>query len=366
MRLASLLGRYVLREVVVAWLAVTGVLLIILIANEVVGVMERAAANQYPQSMVLELIGLSSLEYLSIVVPVGLLLGVVLAFGRLYHDSEMSAALACGAGPATLYAPVGFLALLVAAGLAWLSLVLAPEATAQALSLRNAALRAGQLAPIASGKFRSFGAGTKAVLYAQSVARDGELGEVFLERNDGPQVEVALADRATHSVTADGLTHILTLYDGERFEGVPGSPEFRIVRFAEHVVTVQVPPLNDVVRDLEARPTGNLRHSTDPAERAELHWRISMPIMCLVLALLAVPLSKLRPRQGRYARVWVAILIFFVYYNLATTGRTWIARSKMPEALGLWWTHAVVALLALAFIMGPGLVTRLRYRFNRL
>ncbi|MBV8974630.1 MAG: LPS export ABC transporter permease LptF [Sinobacteraceae bacterium] len=364
--MGTLLGRYVLREVVVAWVAVTGVLLIILLANEVVGVMERAAANQYPQSMVLELIGLSSLQYLSIVVPVGLLLGIVLAFGRLYHDSEMAAALACGAGPARLYAPVALLAVLVAAALAWLSLVLAPQATAQALSLRNAALRAGQLAPIASGKFRSFGAGTKAVLYAQSVARDGVLGDVFLERNNGPQVEVALADHATHAVTADGLTHILTLYDGERFEGVPGSPEFRIVRFAEHVVTVQVPPLNDVVRDLEARPTATLRHSRDSDERAELHWRISLPIMCLVLALLAVPLSKLRPRQGRYARVWVAVLIFFVYYNLATTGRTWLARGKMPEVVGLWWTHLVVALLALAFILGPGIATRLRYRWRRL
>jgi lipopolysaccharide export system permease protein len=366
MRLGGILGRYVLREVVIAWLAVTGVLLVILLANEVVGVMERAAANQYPQSMVLELIGLSSLQYLSVVVPVGLLLGVVLAFGRLYADSEMAAALACGAGPLTLYAPVGLLALMVAVGLGWLSLVLAPQATAQALSLRNAALRAGQLAPIASGKFRTFGAGTRAVLYAQSVAHDGTLGDVFLERSNGPQVEVALAERATHSVTADGLTHILTLYDGERLEGVPGSPEFRIVRFAEHVVTVQVPPLTDLVRDLEARPTSSLRHSRDRAEWAELHWRISMPIMCLVLALLAVPLSKLRPRQGRYARVWIAVLIFFIYYNLATTGRTWIARGTLPEALGLWWTHAVVALLALAVVLGPGLANRLRYRMRGL
>ena len=265
----GILGRYVLREVATAWLAVTGVLLIILLANEVVGVMERAAANQYPQSMVLELIGLASLQYLSVVVPVGLLLGVVLAFGRLYADSEMAAALACGVGPRTLYTPVALLAVVVAGALAWLTLVLAPEATAQALSLRNAALRAGQLAPIASGKFRTFGAGTKAVLYAQSVARDGSLGEVFLERSDGPQVEVALADRATHSVTADGLTHILTLYDGERLEGVPGSPEFRIVRFAEHVVTVQVPVVTDVVHDLEARSTSNSTR-TSPASSAML------------------------------------------------------------------------------------------------
>jgi lipopolysaccharide export system permease protein len=360
------LGRYVLREVVTAWLAVTGVLLVILLANEVVGVMERAAAHQYPQSMVLELIGLSSLQYLSIVVPVGLLLGVVLAFGRLYADSEVAAALACGGGPRILYTPVALLALVVAGALTWLTLALAPEATAQALSLRDAALRAGQLAPIAAGKFRGFGAGTKAVLYAQSVSRDGALGHVFLERSDGPQVEVALAERATHSVTADGMTHILTLYDGERLEGVPGSPEFRIVRFAEHVVTLQVPMITDAVRDLEARSTSSLRHSSDRAERAELHWRISMPIMCLVLALLAVPLSRLKPRQGRYSRVWIAVLIFFIYYNLATTGRTWIARGTLPEWVGLWWTHVVVTLLALAVILGPRIAHRVRYRMRGL
>jgi len=78
-----------------------------------------------------------------------------------------------------------------------------------------------------------------------------------------------------------------------------------------------------------------------------------------------VPLSKLRPRQGRYARVWVAVLIFLVYYNLATTGKTWIARGTVPEVVGLWWPHAVVALLALAVILGPGVINRVRYRMRR-
>jgi lipopolysaccharide export system permease protein len=357
----SILARYVLREVALAWLAVTGVLLVILFANEVVGVLERAAANQYPQSMVLELIGLGALQYLSLVVPVGLLLGVVLAFGRLYHDSEMASALACGVGPRTLYLPVVLLALLVAAGLAWLSLVLAPAATARAWSLRNEALHAGQFAPIVPGKFRSF-IGGNAVVFAQEVAKDGMLGRVFLERNRGPLVEVALAQHARHTVTTDGTTHIITLYDGERFEGVPGSAEFRMVRFAEHVVPVPVPTFSDAVRDLEGRPSDSLWRSQDAGERAELQWRIALPIMCLVLALIAVPLSRLRPRQGRYARVWLAVLIFFLYYNLAAAGKTWIARGALPPFLGLWWTHLAVILLALLVILGPALAQRLRYR----
>jgi lipopolysaccharide export system permease protein len=362
--LGNILGRYIFREVVTAWLVVTGVLLLILIANEVVGVLERAAANQYPQAIVLQLIGLGALQYLSILLPVGLLLGVVLAFGRLYHDSEMAAALACAVSPRRIYAPVALLALLVAAGLAWLTLEVAPKATAQVLSLRNAALHAGQFAPVAAGKFRIFGAGANAVVYAQSVARDGTLHNVFLERNRGTVVEVALADHARHTVTADGLTHIVTLYDGERFEGTPGGAEFRTMRFAENVVPIAVPQIIDVIRDLEARSTQSLLDSRDAAESAELHWRITMPVMCLVLALLAVPLSRLKPRQGRYARVWIAVVIFFVYYNLASVGKTWIARGAMPEMLGLWWTHLVVAALALGVILGPGLINRLRYRLR--
>src|SRR5215831_16124085 len=161
--LGSILSRYILREVVTTWLVVTGVLLVILVANEVVGVLERAAANQYPQGVVLELIGLGALQNLSILLPVGLLLGVVLAFGRLYHDSEMAAALACGVAPSKLYLPIAALAIVVTAFLAWLTLVLAPQATERTLALRNAAVRAGQFAPIAAGKFRTFG-GQSAVI----------------------------------------------------------------------------------------------------------------------------------------------------------------------------------------------------------
>ena len=127
---------------------------------------------------------------------------------------------------------------------------------------------------------------------------------------------------------------------GNAFEGVPGSAQFRIVRFAEHVVPVQVPMSSDTIRNIEARPSAALLNSSDQAERAELQWRIATPLMCLVLALIAVPLARLRPRQGRYARIWLALLIFLLYSQLISVGKVWIARGTLPPVLGLWWTHA--------------------------
>lgn len=359
-RVRRILDRYILREVVTSWLAVTGVLLVILLTNQMARVLERAAESQYPQDVVLELIWLGLLQNLSIVMPIGLLLGVVLALGRLYHDSEMAAAQACGVGPARVYGPIAALALVVTALIAWLTLDLAPEATARTLALRSAALQAGQFAPIAPGRFRAFGGGD-AVVYAEDVHADGVLGNVFVERGRDGRVEVAVAERARHAVSDDGTRHTITLFDGERFEGTPGSAEFRIVRFAEHSIPVEVPQLAGTVLGLEGAPTRELLGTGELERRAELHWRIALPVMCVVLAVLAVPLSRLRPRQGRYARVWLAVVIYFVYANFVAAGRVWIARGTIPEPLGLWWVHVLVVLFVLALLVLPGRLQRARH-----
>jgi lipopolysaccharide export system permease protein len=197
-------------------------------------------------------------------------------------------------------------------------------------------------------------------VYAEGLNGDGSLSHVFVEREAEGRVQVAVADRARHATAADGSTHTLTLYNGERFEGVPGSAEFRIVRFAEHVIPVKVPELSDAVTALEARPTRALLQSSDPGERAELHWRIALPVMCVVLTLLAVPLAQLRPRQGRFARVWLAVLVYLLYSNLVSAGKVWLARGSVPEIFGLWWAHAAVVILALAVIYAPGRMARWR------
>ena len=339
-----------------------GVLLIILLANQVAAVLERAAASQFPQGVVLELIYLGMLQYLSILVPVGLLLAIVLALGRLYHDSELAAALACGVRPAALYGGVIALGVVLAAGLAAITLVVAPGATAQALTIRNAAIRSGQFAPLQAGTFRPLAGGT-AVVYAERVDPDGTLRNVFVERNHGPIVEVTVAGSAVQSVTPDADTQTIRLFNGQQFQGVPGSAQFRSMpSFAELTIPVRLPPGTGAVTDLDAQPTAALLASPDPKRQAKLQWRISMPLMCIVLTGLAIPLSRLKPRQGRYARVWIAVVVWLVYANLVSAGQAWIARGAIPVALGLWWTHVVVILLALAVIFGPQAAQRLRYR----
>jgi lipopolysaccharide export system permease protein len=110
--------RYVLREVVQTWVAVTGVLVAILVSNQLSRVLGQAADNQYGRRIVFELIALGAVMNLSVIVPVGLLLAVVLTLGRLYHDSEVAALQACGFAPSKMLPPLFAFAALIALGLA--------------------------------------------------------------------------------------------------------------------------------------------------------------------------------------------------------------------------------------------------------
>jgi lipopolysaccharide export system permease protein len=361
--LLRILDRYILREVLISWISVAGVLLAILITNQVAGVLERAAESQYPRGVVLELIALGTVQYLAMILPVSLLLGIVLGLGRLYHDSEMSAAQACGAGSRPVLVPVLGFAAVLACFIAVLSLQVSPAATGRTLDMRKEALRAGQFAPISPGKFSTFGGGST-VVYAQAADKDGTLRRVFVQRKRGQKLEIALAQRATHSYSEGGDLQIITLYDGERYEGVPGERRFRIVRFAENSIPVRLPALSGGKVALSGLATSVVAASPDREQRAEFHWRIALPIMAMVMALIAVPLARLAPRQGRYARVGFAVLIFFVYINLMIAGKTWIEKGSMPAWLGLWWVHAVVGALAALILYAPRWRAQWRYRRN--
>lgn len=341
--------RYVLREVAIAWAAVTGVLLVILVSNQVARVLGQAASGQLPREIVGAVIGLTSIQNLTVLVPVGMLLAVVMGLGRLYHESEMAAMQACGRGPASLLRPVLGLATVVAAALAWLTLDLAPAASARAQELRREALRDAQFGQLEAGKFRAF-AGGQAVFYAERIAPDGRLLGVFVERRDGDAIEVATAESAVHEVAEGGELHVIRLFAGERHAGTPGEPSYRRIAFAEHTIPVRIAGTGAATDRREAKSTRQLWLSGDPGDLAEWQWRVSLPLMTVLLALLAVPLSRLQPRQGRYARMGYAILLYFIYSNLIGAARVWLEKGKTGPWVGVWWVHLLVMLLALLLL----------------
>jgi lipopolysaccharide export system permease protein len=339
--------RYLIREVLLHFITVTGVLFVILVSSQLAKALTEAASNQFPLHVVMSFLGLMSLRYLPELVPLGLFLGTILALGRLYHDSEVSALQSCGVGVRQLAVPVMVVAGSAAVVLALLSLWVAPLAVGRIQEIRLQALRDARLANLASQRFKAIGDET--VYYAESVDRAGILHNVFVQRRIGEKVEITVAPRAEQR-GAGSEQQTFVLYDGEHYEGIPGAGDFSVARFGELDFPVRLPGLDQRVQRIDAKSTLELWSIAQPAERAEVHARLAAPIMVLALALLAVPLSRLRPRQGRYANIGIALLACFLYLMSARLGATWIEQGTIPLASGLWWLHAIV------FAIGLGLL----------
>lgn len=345
-----ILDRYIFRETAQTWLAVTGVLLFILLTNQFARVLGDVAKGELPKDAVFQVIGLTALQYLTILVPIGVFLSIMLAMGRFYRDSEMPAMMACRVGPGSVYRPLVWLVLPLAAAVAWIAMDIGPRALVAVDRIGMEARRQADLSSIEPGEFTTAG-DDDGVVYAEHVLADGEVENVFLQRSfESGRIEVVVAARGEQRETDDPNTRYLVLYDGRRYEGVPGTTDFRIMSFGEHGIPYRLPSVREPDLDPEEMSTVDLLAAQTPLEVAELHWRVGIPLATLVLAVLAVPLSRSQPRQGRYGRIAIGLLVFIIYFNLLSAGKAWLEQGLVPPQAGLWWVHAVMLLVALALL----------------
>jgi lipopolysaccharide export system permease protein len=165
------------------------------------------------------------------------------------------------------------------------------------------------------------------------------------------RVSVITARSGRQETDPETGTRRLVLRDGRRYTGVPGEPEFSVIEFAEHGVVIDVADPNLVSDDRRLRPTQDLIAEGSAKALAELNWRIGVPISALVFALLALPLSRANPREGRFARLFAAILVYVIYSNLLGVCRLWLDRGKLAPELGLWPVHLLFVAVAIALLV---------------
>jgi lipopolysaccharide export system permease protein len=345
--------RHVLREIALATAAVAVVLLVILVTYQLAFILGRAADGQVPGELVLKIAALSLRSNVTIILPFALLLGTILGLGRLYHESEITAAQACGLGINNLYAAAAVMTGMAGMIVAWITLIDGPTAARDVVQLRSQALRTAVTRGLVPGQFRRIGSGVSLHFRAQDA--DGSLRKVFIQR-DVPgastgRMEVVVAERARYQLANDNSSYVIHLFDGASHEGVPGRGDWRVLHFKEQTLRIATP---DAALPGKSRvdviPTAELLGATDLRLRAELQWRFGWVLLTLVAGLLAVPLARLQPRQGRYANLLPGVLLFAVYAGLLSVARSAMERGGMSATLGMWWVHASALLLAWALL----------------
>ena len=333
------IDRYLLKDVLQNWFAVTLVLWAILVSNRLARFLGQAADGELPGGVIFALLGLKSIEYLVTLLPLTLYLGVLLALGRLYKDSEMAALGACGVGPAQLYRPLLGLATVVA-------LYVSPRAAELGYEIRARAEGATDLSIVTAGRFHE-GANGRLLFYAERVSAKHDYLEGIFVRTEQDGVPTLLtAKRAQPVRDARTGDRFLVMEDGYRYQGFPGDDIFRVLKFDRHGIRMETVEVLDPPMKHDAKTSMTLWGSDDPRDIAELQWRLSLPLAALGLVLLAVPLSRTTPRQGRFGKLFIALLVFILYYNLLATSQVWVERGVIGALPGMWWVHLIPVLIA--------------------
>jgi lipopolysaccharide export system permease protein len=347
----TVIDRYVLREILQTWGAVTAVLLLILLTNTLAYMLGRVVEGDIAGAALVPLFLTNVTGYVVTVIPLGLYLGLLIAFGRMYAESEMSALGACGVGFARLYRPVMIAGVLGALLTGLLGNFVSPWAKRVEHDVKERIAARSEVAGVAAGRFNRAADG-RVVLFAER--RDeasGHLREVFVEARDpGGGSHIVRAEVALEQTDPETGWRYLEFRNGYRYTGSPGSSEFRIVEFERHGVRIPEQQVDVGRVDRDGMSTASLAARDDPKSAAEVQWRLAMPFACLMLALAALPISHTSPRKGRYGKIAIGLVLYLAYANALVVARDALAEGHVPMVLGMWWIHGVALVLVLALI----------------
>jgi lipopolysaccharide export system permease protein len=340
--------RYLSREVLLTLTAVSGVLLLIIMSGRFIKYLAQAAAGQLDPGVLFLIIGYRLPGFMVLILPLGLFLGVLLAYGRMYLDSEMTVLSANGFSDRRILWYTQGSALIVALIVAILSLWLAPAGVLKTQQLFNQQAAMTEFDTLAAGRFQSLGSGQR-VTYAGGLSEDRtQLEDLFITERaggiDDTTVGVLVAETGRQQMNVDGSRY-LVLYDGYRYDGTPGSADFRVISYDTYGVLLPKPEIATEVTDREGIPTLQLFGHSDVDLRAELQWRLALPLLVFIVAFFAVPLSRVNPRQGRFLKLLPAVMLYMAYLALLISARGWMESGALPAVLGLWWVHVLFLII---------------------
>ncbi|SFC57040.1 LPS export ABC transporter permease LptF [Massilia yuzhufengensis] len=324
------------------------VLFTILVTWTLISVLGKAAGGKVASSDVLALIGFAILNYLPTILTLTTFISVLAAVTRSYRDSEMVVWFASGMSLRRWIRPVLTFGLPILLLVATLSLYVSPWAALKRAEFVERFEKREDLKRVAPGQFRESSSADRVFFVERSTAGATVVQNVFVNSNDDKGNSVVVAKEGVIETDGKGNQY-LVLTNGRRYQGTPGQADFQSMEFERYKMRVATKvPVLGADTPMNALPTSALLEVNHQWARAELLARISAPIVCLVLMLLAIPLGFVNPRAGSSANMILALLIFFTYNNLAKMMENSVKRGKLEFAVAWWPLHLAAALTVLA------------------
>lgn len=327
--------RYLMLETFKSQIGILFVLVLIFVSQKFITILALAINGVIPADLVLTILLLNLPTLGTLMLPISFYLAVLFAHGRLHSESEMVALTSCGFSPNKVLKATLALSLLTFVFASFNSLYLAPTSEDHMVSVIEEAESDAGTATLIEGRFHKT-SGNGGVVYVEKYEKGQNLINVFAadwpkDEEQSPSVITAMSG----SVEAKQDGTWLTLKNGQRYAGVVGKNEFDNTSFSTYQVHIANAEVESKKRDVEALPTAQLLGVEDTRYQAELQWRIAIPVSILLITFMAVPMAKVNPRQGRYAKLLPALALYLTFFLLLSASKSLIEDGAIP-VFGMW------------------------------
>jgi LPS export ABC transporter permease LptG/LPS export ABC transporter permease LptF len=357
----TILDRYVIRQVLVPFILGLLVFTFLLIIPNLMRYAEDFIAKGASLPVVAQAMWTLVPGALALTIPMALLLGLLIAFGKLSADREFVAMQACGVSLTRLLRPVTLLSSLACAATAYMWIVGMPAGNQR---FREIAFEI--VANLAEGEVRPrvfFDRFPDLVLYAREVPRTGGWDRVFLADNrPGQGAAVYLARHGRMIVNREKQTVELLLEDASRHNGDP-TAKYDVLEVSRAVFTIDSaaffanggPGKGDreiSIPELQARAEELRREGIFPHNQLfEIQKKFAIPVGCLVFGLIGLALGASNRRDGTLASFVVGIVVIFVYYILLELGGSLIKGQLVAPWVAAWAPDVILGLAGLMLIV---------------
>lgn len=330
-------------------LAVTFILLLIFMSGRFIKYLSQAALGNISPDILFLVMAYRLPGFLELILPLGLFMGVLLAYGRMYLESEMTVLHACGYSQNKLLGTTWLMAAVVAIAVAFLTLYVSPKGMAKVEQLfaEQASKTAFDL--LAPGRFQNLNIGNR-VTYAGSLSEDKKvMYDVFVAESvaDSELTNILYAERGIQRVDEVSGSRFLILQNGRQYQGVPGQANYRELGFESYGVLIAEPDTEIHKVKEEAIPTMTLIAEDDLVSKSILYWRVSLVVLVPIVAMIAVSVCKVNPRQGRFMHLLPAMLLYILYLGLLILAKKKSSQGEVEPLLTFVSVHVAFFCTAL-------------------
>jgi lipopolysaccharide export system permease protein len=339
----KVLEKYLLKEILGSSLSVLLIFMVILSSNTMLRLIEEASTGTFPIYLLFPVIFVKITQYSIYIIPISLFFGIIISLGKFYNSNEMAVISSSGQSIFDIATIINKIIIPSFFIVALFSLYITPSAIEYRSKLEHRLNNEERIEEIRPGRFTSSQNG-KVTFFVESSDKN-ILNKIFFSSSNEIGSTVENSKSATYYKDEKNRRFIL-LKDGVIIETLSSvDSNTKITEYEEHGLMLGKELISFENSSLEAKSTYDLFMLNSLASRAELQARFMLPLATLILGFLAIPLSYSSPRKGRYDKIFLGALVYFVYFIAMSVTKKMFLLELTPNFLGLWWLHLIMILI---------------------